>query len=457
MVDKFKKKLALWKRKCLSFAGRLPLIRSVLSSLPVYFLSLFKMLVGIARSIDKIQSNFLWGGTELRRKIHLVSWKEACLSKLQRKLGVKNLRKVNDFLLIKWWWRYGREENASWKQVLCSKYGGIGGRWSPFPVDSDVMSILWQDVLSMKFTNPALSELYFNDVKIVVGNGKRIQFWVDRWFNNQSLSEVFPRLFLLSTENGCSLLYFFHKKGEGRDWKLALRRPLLAWEEEVVSKLNDLLYNAPTLNAEVEESCSWLACSSRSFIVASVWQKMESSKGPEKSITRSIWRTIAHPKVQFLSWLAWRGRIKSSDWLLKIGVLNPNASTLCVFCKFEVETMNHVLLYCHLIWRVWSDIVKWWNLFWVIPGSMDEFLQWWSDIRYKVQMNKIWKVVPLAMLWFVWKLKNECVFNEAKPDFADFTELVKVKAALWAKSNLKELKYSVHDIVYNLKQVCFCV
>ncbi|CAL5411454.1 unnamed protein product [Camellia sinensis] len=212
VVDKFKKKLALWKRKCLSFAGRLTLIRSVLSSLPVYFLFLFKMLVGIARSIDKIQSNFLWGGTELRRKIHPVSWKEACLSKLQRKLGVKNLRKVNDCLLIKWWWRYGREENASWKQVLCSKYGGIGGRWSPFPVDSDVMSILWQDILSMKFTNPALSELYFNDVKIVVGNGKRIQFWVDRWFNNQSLSEIFPRLFSLSTEKGCSLLYFFHKK-----------------------------------------------------------------------------------------------------------------------------------------------------------------------------------------------------------------------------------------------------
>lgn len=220
-----------------------------------------------------------------------------------------------------------------------------------------------------------------------------------------------------------------------------------------MSKLNDLLSNSPTLNAEVEDSCYWLAHSSGSFTVASVWQRMESSKGPEKSITRSIWRNIAPPKVQFLCWLIWRGRIKSSDLLLRIGVLNPNASTLCVFCKSEVETMNHVLLHCHLVWRVWSDIVKWWNLCWVIPGLVEELLQWWSGIRFKVQMVKIWKVVPLAMLWYVWKLRNECVFNEAKPDFADLTELVKIRVALWAKSHLKELKYSVHDIVYNLKQV----
>lgn len=62
-------------------------------------------------------------------------------------------------------------------------------------------------------------------------------------------------------------------------------------------------------------------------------------------------------------------------------MLNPNANPLCVFCKFEVETMNHVLLHCHLIWEVWFEIVNWWNLSWCIPGSVDDLLQWWSGIR----------------------------------------------------------------------------
>ncbi|XP_028057272.1 uncharacterized protein LOC114261230 [Camellia sinensis] len=272
--------------------------------------------MGIVKSLDKIQFNFLWEGSELRTKIHLVSWKKVCLSKIQGGLGVRNLREVNECLLLKWWWRYGREENALWKQVLCSKYGGFGGRWSPLLVGS------------------------------VVGNGRRIRFWIDRWFSNQSLCKVFPRLFSLSTEKGESLLHFVQRKGEGRDWKLAFRRPLFAWKEEEVSKLNDLLQNAPTISALVEDSCSWL-----------VWKIVESSNGPAKSITRNIWRNIALPKVQFLSWLAWR-----------------------------VETMKHVLLHCHSIWRVWSDIVNWWNLSWIIPGSVEELLQWWSGSHYGVRL-----------------------------------------------------------------------
>lgn len=105
--------------------------------------------------------------------------------------------------------------------MLCSKYGGFGSRWSSLPVVSGMMSILWQDVLLVNLSNPVLSAFFFNNVKTVVGNGRMIQFWVNRWFSNQSLSEVFPRLFSLSTEKGKSLIHFVQRKGEGRNWKLA--------------------------------------------------------------------------------------------------------------------------------------------------------------------------------------------------------------------------------------------
>lgn len=48
VIAKVEKRLSKWKRKTLSFGGRLRLIKYVLSSVPLYYLSFFKMSPGIA-------------------------------------------------------------------------------------------------------------------------------------------------------------------------------------------------------------------------------------------------------------------------------------------------------------------------------------------------------------------------------------------------------------------------
>lgn len=62
IIDKGRVKLASWKRKLLSFGGRLTLIKSVLSSLPVYYLSIFKMPQSVIMTIDHLRAAFLWVG-----------------------------------------------------------------------------------------------------------------------------------------------------------------------------------------------------------------------------------------------------------------------------------------------------------------------------------------------------------------------------------------------------------
>ncbi|XP_028056988.1 uncharacterized protein LOC114260981 [Camellia sinensis] len=73
ILDKGRSRLASWKRNLLSFAGRLTLIKSVTSSLPMYYLSLFKMPEGVTKEFDKLQAAFLWGRSKLKRKIHIVT------------------------------------------------------------------------------------------------------------------------------------------------------------------------------------------------------------------------------------------------------------------------------------------------------------------------------------------------------------------------------------------------
>ena len=64
ILENFDQRLAGWKKLYLSKGGRLTLLKSTLSSLPTYYLSLFTILTSVANRIEKMQWNFLWGGME---------------------------------------------------------------------------------------------------------------------------------------------------------------------------------------------------------------------------------------------------------------------------------------------------------------------------------------------------------------------------------------------------------
>ena len=79
----------------LSKGGRITLMKSTLSSLPTYFLSLFPMPVSVARCIDKFQRDFLWGDMGEGKKFHLVNWSQICQPLKSSRLGFWNLRLFN--------------------------------------------------------------------------------------------------------------------------------------------------------------------------------------------------------------------------------------------------------------------------------------------------------------------------------------------------------------------------
>lgn len=52
----------------LSFGGRITLLKSVLSMLPVYFLSAFRCPSKVIDSLEKIEREFLWGSSPNNKK-----------------------------------------------------------------------------------------------------------------------------------------------------------------------------------------------------------------------------------------------------------------------------------------------------------------------------------------------------------------------------------------------------
>ena len=130
ILEKIEKKLAGWKRLYLSKGGRLTLLKSTLSSLPTYYLSLFTIPVAVADRLERIQRNFLWGSSEECFKNSLVAWEKVCSPLEMGGLGVRKLGHFNQALLGKWLWRFGQEGTSLWRRVIAIKYGEDQGGWN---------------------------------------------------------------------------------------------------------------------------------------------------------------------------------------------------------------------------------------------------------------------------------------------------------------------------------------
>ncbi|XP_028087408.1 uncharacterized protein LOC114288126 [Camellia sinensis] len=245
----------------------------------------------------------------------------------------------------------------------------------------------------------------------------------------------------------------YQRRGSIQDWNFLFRRPLLAWEEEEVVRLQELLRDAPSLTTDSEDSCLWLVNSSGSYSIASAWKWWVSMKSSAVGVTDMMWKNIAPPKVQFCGWLAWKGRLKTSTFLKRIGVLNMEASSLCLLCKAEGEIVNHVLLFYPLVRKVWINILKWLDLVWVLPGSVEVLLNWWASFKFKKVVQTMWKTVPLAVMWSIWKGRNECLSHGKIVDGLELSKLVKVRVALWSKQSTRGLQFLVEDIVNNLDRI----
>ena len=77
------------------------LIKSTLSNILMYYLSLFQIPGRVVKRIEKIQRDFLWGGVGDEFKFHLVNWSKVCMNMEAGVLGVRNLIQFNRALLGK--------------------------------------------------------------------------------------------------------------------------------------------------------------------------------------------------------------------------------------------------------------------------------------------------------------------------------------------------------------------
>ncbi|GKA65576.1 RNA-directed DNA polymerase, eukaryota, reverse transcriptase zinc-binding domain protein [Tanacetum coccineum] len=95
IVDRVAARLSKWKMKTLSIGGRLTLLKSVLGSIPIYHMSIFKVPMKVLHRIESVRCHFFNGSDRLEKKPIWVKWKSVLASKEKGGLGVSSLYALN--------------------------------------------------------------------------------------------------------------------------------------------------------------------------------------------------------------------------------------------------------------------------------------------------------------------------------------------------------------------------
>ncbi|GKV36551.1 hypothetical protein SLEP1_g44670 [Rubroshorea leprosula] len=210
LVETFKKKLSSWKGRFLSLGGRITLLNSVLSNLPVFPMFVHLLPKGLILSLDKIRRNFLWGGGEGKRKTSWVFWDKVCKSKMEEGLGVKELRRFNLALLGKWWNRLASGNKGLLYRIIKEKYGSVDGHWLEWAQETRHRgSIWWRNICKIDHIDHNKRGWLKEGFKLKMGEGNIARFWKDVWIGDQSLANQFPRLFLVSTAQKIAITCLF--------------------------------------------------------------------------------------------------------------------------------------------------------------------------------------------------------------------------------------------------------
>jgi hypothetical protein len=187
LIDKTKKKLASWKSKILSKAGKSILIKSSLATQPYYLMNTVRLPLGIISQLERICRDFFWGDNDEGRKLHTVAWHNICRPKNEGGLGFRFLNQMNLAMLGKLVWCLITKKNTLWVNVLAHKYKVLsstpkdgcspvwrsickayGALWQGFRLDNDTAA--WEHDPKGSYT---VASGYFHQFS---DNGRRFCF-----------------------------------------------------------------------------------------------------------------------------------------------------------------------------------------------------------------------------------------------------------------------------------------
>ena len=122
LLDKLKIRIQAWGEAWLNLAGKVTLLKYVLSSIPIYQNTIMLAPKSFISKVDALLRIFLWeGGKSNKRRLHLVSWDKIKKPILEGGLHIQNIVVQNLALGSKLLWNLVSGHTSWSKKVIWKK------------------------------------------------------------------------------------------------------------------------------------------------------------------------------------------------------------------------------------------------------------------------------------------------------------------------------------------------
>ncbi|XP_074283423.1 uncharacterized protein LOC141607973 [Silene latifolia] len=414
ILEKVARRIASWNCHLLSAAGRLTLISSVLSSISIYFLSVFKIPISVTAKIDSMLSQFWWTGGRMGKHISWCSKLFLSQPKGKGGLGIRNARGFNQAMVAKLAWRMVSLPSSLLARTLGKKYKLLDSLKSPVSRTRPMgttwggRSILWG------------FELIREKCAWKVCSSSTLNVWTSKWVEgfaplpkDHSLLEGSPSLIDLKIRN----LIVNHV------WNVPFICHIFdcVWATKILAI--PIFDNAPddTLYLEGTKTGNYTVKMGYHSAQSMIWTEEATSKDLTRLepdyhdfVKKKLW-TLPGPKVwHVLLWKILTDTLPVGQEFSARHILTYDTT-----CRLDdnctpTETLDHLFRDCNFAQRLWAGSyigIRAENCSFV---SIKTWMINWLYFLLKMDDNKVGVISFLATLWTIWRVRNNNCFRESR-------------------------------------------
>lgn len=330
-----------WSNRFLSTAGKMTMLQNVLSPIPSYAMTAFKLPVSLCKRIQTEVTRFFWDDRTGKKKIAWTSWEKMAKPKDIGGLGFRDFQAFNDAFLGKLSWRILANHESLLARVLLGKYCSDEGFMECTKKSS--ASYGWQGILIGR-------DLMAENMGWVVGDGTSIKIWYSPWLSlTEKEGPMGP-----AREADMNLTVSDLFLQGSNEWDEAKIQNMLPHLKEKIKAIKPSLSGAPDKRV-------WLGTATGEYTNKSGYKVALKIRERENPIVnemqdidwfKSVWKLNTSPKVKLFLWKVLHNAIPVGE---QLAIRNIAVDTRCKRCN-TLESINHLFIHCPYARKVWEAL-----------------------------------------------------------------------------------------------------